>query len=926
MLENQHISIPKKVETQDDLDFQFLRRTGINYIEQLGSKLWTDFNSHDSGITILEVLSYAITDLGMRMDLDTADILASKNEDIDIQNQFFKASEILPAKPLTQIDYRKLILDIGDGEQENNRLVKNCWLIPREQSLYVDCKTGDIAFDTEDLNTDDPKTFNVKGLYDLLIDYDKDIDECEKSSVISEALNRFHDNRNLCEDLIEIKEVPTQDIAVCTRIEVENEADEELVHAHVLKVINNYLSSEIHFYSLNELLEEGYTTDEIFEGPILDNGFIKTEEVQNSELRREIRVSDLIKEIMSVEGVEVINEISINNCEGKVNIDNWLLCVDYGKKPVLCELSSFSYSKGTLPLNINAAQVAIFQQQIEEEEALARENARQNKELVTPQGTPFDIENYSTILNDFPDTYGVGESGIISKSTPERQALAKQLKGYLLFFDKMLASYFQHLGKVKELLSINGTLKRTYFTQAIKGVKGFDELVNNYETSDDDVLTDTLYKEIDNSVERRNEILDHLISRFSEQFNEYTFLMKTLYGISADEIILNNKEEFLKEYKDISAERGLGYNYHKQPASELWDTTNISGAQKRIARLLGVKNYDRRYLSDSPVVINSVVDMDGDATYSWKIKNAEDSIILSSVSLSPHVSEYAALQEMYETVYLSIQIDLEDLETIFEGPLAEGDYVGNLKVCISGSGKFYFKVAKREIIDGVEVEEIIANHNIYYDTDDELKDVIRALINYFKYDFTEEGIFLVEHLLLKPRTNTDYELLGIGCMDVDSTFRVAFDAEAPSVAGDDEFMTSCEDGCEVNVFDPYSYRVSIILPGYTYRFSNPDFRKYAERVIREELPAHVLAKICWVGDRQDGTAAENDLHDFEIVYKKYLSDKSTEDFASLGESTRDLITAMNNLNNIYPPGRLLDCDQDSSDDLNGKIILGQSNI
>lgn len=921
MLENQHISIPKKVETQDDLDFQFLRRTGINYIEQLGSGLWTDFNSHDSGITILEVLSYAITDLGMRMDLDTADILASNEADKGIQNQFIKASEILPAKPLTQIDYRKLILDIGDSSM-GEKLVKNCWIMPREQTLFVDCKTGDIAFDSTDLQTSNPQSFNVKGLYDVLIDYNDEIDDCGRSTVLSETLNRFHDNRNLCEDLIEIKEVPTQNIAVCTRIEVESNADEEWVHANVLKVINNYLAPDINFYSLSQLLEEGYTTDTIFEGPLLDNGFIKTEELQNSELRREIRVSDLIKEIMSVDGVKVINEISINNCDGKINVDDWVICVDYGKKPVLCDLSSFSYSKGTLPLNINDAQVKAFQEQIREEEALARENARLNKELEIPLGTAFDIENHTTILNDLPDTYGVGEAGIISKSTPEREALAKQLKGYLLFFDKMLASYFQHLGKVKELLSVNGSLKRTYFTQAIKGVKGFDELVNNYETSDDTQLTDTLYKALDNSVERRNQILDHLISRFSEQFNEYTFLMKALYGRASDEIILNNKEVFLQDYKDISAERGLGYNYYMQPDSELWDTSNISGAQKRIARLLGIQNYDRRHLSDSPVVINSTTDTDGNTTYTWKVKNANGTIALSSVNTK--VLEYAALQEMYEAVFLSIQIDMEDLETIFESPLAEGDYVGNLKICVSGGGKYYFKVVKRATAD--DAEEIIANHNNYYDTQSELKDVIRTLINYFKFEFSEEGIFLVEHLLLKPRTALDYELLGIGCMDVDSNFIVASDIKTEAVEGSEEFMTSCEEDCEKDVFDPYSYRVSIVLPGYTFRFSNPDFRKYAETVIRQELPAHVLAKICWVGDRQDGTEAANDLYDFEKVYKKYLIDKSGEDLVSLAESTRDLITAMNNLNNIYPPGRLLDCDQDDSDDLNGKIILGQSNI
>jgi hypothetical protein len=53
---------------------------------------------------------------------------------------------------------------------------------------------------------------------------------------------------------------------------------------------------------------------------------------------------------------------------------------------------------------------------------------------------------------------------------------------------------------------------------------------------------------MDNSVERRNEVLDHLISRFAETFSDYTFLMKSLYGKSADEIVLSNKENFLNEY------------------------------------------------------------------------------------------------------------------------------------------------------------------------------------------------------------------------------------------------------------------------------------------------------------------------------------------------------------------------------------------
>ena len=46
------------------LDYGTLRQQGIRYLERLAGKAWTDFNAHDPGITILEQLCYAITDLG----------------------------------------------------------------------------------------------------------------------------------------------------------------------------------------------------------------------------------------------------------------------------------------------------------------------------------------------------------------------------------------------------------------------------------------------------------------------------------------------------------------------------------------------------------------------------------------------------------------------------------------------------------------------------------------------------------------------------------------------------------------------------------------------------------------------------------------------------------------------------------------------
>ncbi len=935
MSENKHISISKNIETGDQTDFHFLRKTGIEYIEKLGGQLWTDYNSHDPGITTLEVLSYAITDLGMRMNLKMEDILTSDDATKDIHTQFLKATEILPSRPLTELDYRKLFIDINlvAGHQ---RPIRNCWLVPKEEALYVDCKTGKLDFKPIGQKT---QSFTVKGLYDLYVDYAEDIDNdgvgCEKSNVNIQILDRYHANRGLCEDLAEIKEVETQKVAVCARIGLVNKADEELVHAKVIRAINNYLSPEVHFYSLKQMLDKGLPTDQIFEGPVLDNGFIDTEELKNSQLRREVRLSDLISEIMKIEGVKEIHEISIAGCDNVIKQNNdWLICIEKGRKPELCELSSFSYSKGALPLNINDEKVQEYLETLKKEEEILRENARQNKELPLPKGTSYDIGNYATILNEFPDTYGVGISGIIGNQTPEREALAKQLKGYLLFFDQILASYFKHLEKVKEVLSVNGNLKRTFFTQALKNIKGFDELVPDYDTDSEDVLTDSLYEELDNSVERRNEVLDHLISRFAETFSDYTFLMKSLYGKSTDEIVLSNKEKFLKEYTSLSKDRGLGYNYTLIGDSDIWNTRNISGVQKRIARLLGIKDYSQRNLSQSPVSITQTVNTNGKPIYSWKIKDTLGNIILSSVNTFQ--IEYAATKNLNEAIYQTIQIDQEDLENALEDLKELGekgklnnDLIGNMKIRFSSGGNYYF-----DIVEDAEGKNIIATHkrtNPYANLK-ALKDGIRETVKYFKYEFTEEGIFLIEHLLLKPTTK-DYKLMGgIGCMSIGGSFKVMYDVEEKNTTTDpikysEAFMSSCEEGCETDVFDPYSYRVSVVLPGFAYRFQDPDFRRYAETVIRQEIPAHVLAKICWVGDRlSEKQTAQNDLSEFEVAFKKYLSDKSKNNIVNLGNSITDLLTALSHLNNIYRPGRLLDCAMEDNDGLDGKLILGQSNI
>jgi len=675
-----------------------------------------------------------------------------------------------------------------------------------------------------------------------------------------------------------------------------------MVHALILKTIDDYLSPSVRFYSLKQMVDKGNSSTDIFDGPILEHGFIDGEELNEAKLRSEVRLSDIMKIIMAVPGVLLIKDISLANCSSDNGDNNvWLICLEDFQKPQLCEKSVFNYNKGVLPLNINKEQVKLYLQEMHEAEQITVQIASRDKEFDIPSGSYLGTASYTTIQNDFPDTYGINKAGLPARSSVSRKSQAKQLKAYLLFFDQILGSYFKHLGNVNQLLSVKGSIDKTYFTQAIKDIAGFDELVTNYPSANDKLLTTILFKELDNNIARRNEILDHLLARFAERFSEYSFIMKTIYGNASHEVILRNKEDFLKDYKAISKDRGNAFNYYDQLSANLWNTSNVSGVQKRISRLLGIKDYNRRHLTRSYVEIYRLINADNEEVFRWRIRDLNNEIVLSSTE--EYTESYTASRELYFATLQIIQTRINEVEQVFQNGFSGRVVIDNFMISISPSGKYSYDIINPSIENTNDADWIVARRFTYYNTKDELKKSILDLIKFMKEDFTEEGMFIVEHMLLRP--------------DVTQT-----------IVNQNSFLpiqtANCSD-CEL--IDPYSYRVSIVLPGYTFRFFDSDFRKLAERIIKEELPAHILAKICWVGYREYETKDpnDNDLLVFEDSYKEYLLAKTSLEQEQPETQLAGLIQSLAKLNNIYPVGRLFDC-EDENEELGGKVILGKTNL
>ena len=151
-------------------------------------------------------------------------------------------------------------------------------------------------------------------------------------------------------------------------------------------------------------------------------------------------------------------------------------------------------------------------------------------------------------------------------------------------------------------------------------------------------------------------------------------------------------------------------------------------------------------------------------------------------------------------------------------------------------GRYYFNLVDKK-------NKIIARRIEPFDTAAEARSEIEKVVQFFRDQKEyQEGFYLVENVLLRPRHAQDtdappYELLAT---DIDYSNLVK---PVP--------------------INPYSFCVTLIFPGWSKKFMQPEFRMYSERVIRSEIPAHILPEIHWL--------ERSVFEEFEDTYLRWLN-------------------------------------------------------
>lgn len=404
-------------------DFKALKEKGLEFIQSLNGTEWTNFNPSDPGVTILEQLCFALTELGYCADFPIEDILATEDGSLQIKEQFYLPDEILTTAPITINDYRKLLIDALP-------LVFNALVIPVQtpvslsKGIHILDKVYQVYLYT------DPDTGNS-------------LPTCRAAYFL---LNR---QRNLNESFLVPRLLLPQTHQLYGRVYIHNPDQMSEILRAMQDRINQYIFPKVSQTGTAQMEAEGFTTDEIYNGPVMEHGWISDHELGPK--RDQLTVRETSSLLSSISGIIRVTDLAFDASTDKGNIS----CKYFQRLVVEIEKSFRSdhlefYCQGR---KITFGEVGTPQLPPEQWGASRPVIPTSRQKPDYPQGKYRDIESYYSVQNTFPASYGIGPYAIENHSSSFKMAQSRQLQGYLTLFDQVLANEFSQLAHVKELFS-----------------------------------------------------------------------------------------------------------------------------------------------------------------------------------------------------------------------------------------------------------------------------------------------------------------------------------------------------------------------------------------------------------------------------------------------------------------------------------------
>lgn len=763
---------PDVVE-KPSLNFHLLREEGLAYLQKLSKDHWTDYNSHDPGVTILEQLCFALTDVAYRLEYPIADLLAPSPIQRNLENlrqtdSFFEASRMLSSHAVTILDQRKMLIDAFEE-------IQNVWIEMEE------CKANEEKMIL---------TKRIDILPNLLFNSAFKTDEESKQAFLKRVRTFLEENRNLAEDVVEICLLESENLDIHIELSLEDDIDVEPAITEIFIALFELIYRPIHYHSVAQLVKQGYDSAQLFSGPRLSKGIVKDETLK--ERVTKLNVNGLEKLLSRVEGVsnckipyiksacglESKQEITIP--EGKFFHlledpveDNILGLNSQARFFRLFEnLTIYSRNKEIKTYNknkiVHLAQELWSKKYRQYPQALTHSDNAEEK----LKGTYRNSGKYHSIQHQFPLIYGVGRDGVSSHEPLDRQGKAKQLKGYLMLFEQQLANYLAQIENLNSLFSIdyNPDNKHSYFHQQLQSVPDVSLMYR-----DDYEALESIQKMEDNATfyHRKNRMYDHLLARFGEDLNPLPWKIGyhlQLFSTEDDyeDALLQAKAALLKTLESLSYYRVLGErfresdktnNQNETASNDTYDLSldkrplaGRSGLASIVSAKMGFTEDGNRFIEndkDEESQSNRLVSED--FTLRMRLKELE-----IPKEIATDIAHFRSLELPIEIVGVK-KLTTEACVELFAGithktVLKRGICIDNYRV----------SNIERDSINGVEVifdASNIGDNNtnkehwiqlLTCSTLQEAQQQVVAIMDFLrKESFLSEGLYVVDHILLR---------------------------------------------------------------------------------------------------------------------------------------------------------------------------------
>lgn len=542
-------------DVRQEMHFDTLWVLALEQLQKHSGQLWTDFADHDPGVTLLQALSYSVSDLAYRHTLALQDLLTPAPQEQNADGLFpaeFGPQQALTVSPVTEDDYRRALLDLTDTD--GRFLFRNAQLLRESVSeryrYYFSPDRREFLFNP----VGNVNAFTVQGYYRLQLELNRDISREIAEPVVQDFL-RSH--RNICEGVRAIDWLVVQDVNVTLVLELKDDfQDFPRLMMQIYRAVETHVSPQAQRYTAQQLHQQGIPNELLYQGPMLQHGWITDlPACCDYQSDRLLNINPLAVTLQALEGVMSLHTLGFASGSWTTTIAayHYPRCWQTDPLQVLADGKLVRLMKRGQQISLTRDEIA---------DAFEPVHKIAERSVLLPYGRHRQARRYYPASAKIPPCYG------LQNSPPDSAAFA--LHQFLLAFEQLLANGCDQLSRLPALLSFQREIEASSQVWGDQWPFASDRVATDLPVDLHADYQQALMTESGQqaqNVEQELRLLNHLLSYFGQQ--------------RADRTLLNAPDYLASQRYYLSQNSALYY------AAGQFRADAISAIQRRIASRLG---------------------------------------------------------------------------------------------------------------------------------------------------------------------------------------------------------------------------------------------------------------------------------------------------------------------------------------------------